>query len=99
MSNSISEYYSNDKQKKATVLLDPSTSVYWVDFFKDNKCFISLPYPGKSIHFVEDVAENFVTGILKDPEAHIPIDKTVFKEGWRAVEEHCGQKRPEFWVE
>ena len=67
----ISEHYSADKVKSATILFDSNTQVYWVDFYKENKLLISIPYPEKSIHYVEDAAENYVLDILHlNPGVH-----------------------------
>jgi len=61
----ISEHYSADKVKSATILFDSNTQVYWIDFYKKNRLLTSIPYPEKSIYFVEDAAENYVLDILQ----------------------------------
>jgi len=60
----LSEFYSDDKEKKAIIQFDLNTQVYWVDYYKENKLLLSLPYIDKSIHYVEDAAENYCNGIL-----------------------------------
>tara|TARA_B100000768_G_scaffold179978_1_gene198856 strand:+ start:746 stop:964 length:219 start_codon:yes stop_codon:yes gene_type:complete len=35
-----------------------------VDFFEDQKQMGTINYADKSLHFVEDAAENWVTGIM-----------------------------------
>jgi hypothetical protein len=39
--------------------------VYVVDLFEGNKLMESRTLLGKSIHYAEDVAENWETGIIK----------------------------------
>lgn len=64
----LSEFYSDDKKKKAVIQFDSNTQVHWVDYYKEDKLLISLPYIGKSIYYVEDAAENFTLGILNVSE-------------------------------
>jgi antitoxin component YwqK of YwqJK toxin-antitoxin module len=64
----LSEFYSDDKDKKAVITLDANTQTYWVDYYKEGKLLLSLPYVDKSIYYVEDAAENFCNGILNVPE-------------------------------
>lgn len=59
----ISEFFSDDSSKKSIVTLDCNTQCYFVDFFKDKEKIATEFFPGKSIHFVEDAAENYVVGI------------------------------------
>lgn len=60
----ISTFWSDDHSKKATVNVDKSTCCYFVDYYLD-ECFVrSIPYPGKSLYWAEDVAENYTQGIL-----------------------------------
>jgi antitoxin component YwqK of YwqJK toxin-antitoxin module len=60
----LSEFYSDDKEKKAVIVFDSNTQVHWVDYYKNGKLLLSLPYPEKSIYYVEDVAENYTLGKL-----------------------------------
>lgn len=39
--------------------------IYVVDLFEGNKLMESRPLLGKSIHYAEDVAENWENGIIK----------------------------------
>jgi len=64
----LSEFYSDDKEKNAKIVFDANTQVYWVDYYKEGKLLLSLPYVDKSIHYVQDAAENFCNGILNVPE-------------------------------
>ena len=60
----ISTFWSDDHSKKATVNVDKATCCYFVDYFID-ECFErSVSYPGKSLYWVEDCAENYTQGIL-----------------------------------
>jgi len=64
----LNEFYSDDNEKKAVILFDQNTKVYWVDYYKEGKLLLSLPYCDKNIHYVEEAAENFCNGILNVPE-------------------------------
>ena len=69
MWKTISEHYSDDKSKKAIVNVDLKACYYFIDFYLNDIYTDSVAYPEKSIHFVEDAAENYTLGILN-------IDKT-----------------------
>jgi hypothetical protein len=60
----ISEHYSEDKNKKAIVNVDLKACYYFIDFYLEGLYVNSVSYPEKSIHYVEDAAENYVLGIL-----------------------------------
>ena len=60
----ISTFWSDDHSKKATVNVDKSTCCYFVDYFIDESCVSTKSYPGKSLYWVEDAAENYTLGIL-----------------------------------
>ena len=60
----LSEFYSDDKEKKAVIQIDANTRVYWVDYYKEGKLLMSLPYCEKNIYFVENVAEDYCNGLL-----------------------------------
>jgi len=64
----LNEFYSDDNEKKAVILFDQNTQVYWVDYYKEGKLLLSLPYCEKSLYYVQDAAENFCNGILNVPE-------------------------------
>ena len=56
----ISEYYSDDQTKRAEVIqMDKG---YVVDFYVNNEYNHTILYKSKSLHYVEDAAENFVMG-------------------------------------
>ena len=60
----ISEYFSDDKSKKAIINVDLKTCCYFIDFYDCDIYIDSRSYPEKSIHFVEVAAENYTLGIL-----------------------------------
>jgi hypothetical protein len=60
----ISTHWSDDRARKATVNVDRARCCYFVDYFLNDVFVRSIPYPGKSVHWAEDVAENYTTGIL-----------------------------------
>lgn len=65
----MNEYWSSDKSKTATIILDNGT--YGVEFYENNEFIEYRTFPNKSLHYAESAAENFVTGILRfDNESH-----------------------------
>ena len=64
MQKIISEYYSEDKTKKAVVNVDLKACYYFIDFYMNDKYTDTIIYPEKSVHFVENAAENYTLGIL-----------------------------------
>ena len=64
---SISEYNSRDGIRKAIV--KKNENGYYVEFFENNEPVKSVDVSTKSIHFAEDVAENYVLGIINSKES------------------------------
>jgi hypothetical protein len=64
----ISEHYSGDKTKKAVININLKACYYFIDFYANNIYIDTVAYPEKSIHFVEDAAENYTLGILNVSE-------------------------------
>lgn len=63
----VSAFYSNDYRLKATVIR--GHGCYFVDFYKDDVIIDSRRIEDKSLRYVEDIAENFVNGIIQiDPQ-------------------------------
>lgn len=62
----ISEYFSDDKDKKAVVCMVDGR--YLIDFYEKSKYTHTAlySYQDKSLQFVEDAAENFVLGVFKN---------------------------------
>jgi len=62
----ISEYWSDDGSKHAVVSL--LNSKYLIDFYESNNYTHTAiqSYEDKSLHYVEDAAENFVLGYFKN---------------------------------
>lgn len=62
----LSEFYSDDKKRKATLYMDKYH--YVVNLYEDNELKKVELLTDKSIHFAEDLAENFVmyVGAFKD---------------------------------
>lgn len=60
----LSEYYSEDRQRKAVINLIKETLS--VDFYQNEEYIWTIEYPDKSIHYVEDAAENYVLGIFNN---------------------------------
>jgi hypothetical protein len=62
----IDTYYSDDKKRTAIVKQDDA-GVYAIDFYDYNIGELALTrkvFEDKSLRYVEDAAENYVTGIL-----------------------------------
>ena len=66
MSKVLSEFWSHDHYKKALVFVDSSTQCYFVEcydvYLSGLKIVETLSFPGKTLQFVEDVAENYTLG-------------------------------------
>jgi len=60
----ITEYYSDDKTKKAIVNVDLKACYYFIDFYLNDIYTDTIAYPEKSIYYVQDAAENYTLGIL-----------------------------------
>ena len=67
MIKEISIYYKNeDLKEKAVVRFDTETTEFYVDYYdKDQNIFYTEFFEGKSVHFIEDAAENWALGIKK----------------------------------
>lgn len=63
MSVEVSRYYSEDRVKEA-VILDHGDR-FTVECFENGQLLTSIDLVGKSIHYAEDTAENFVTEIFQ----------------------------------
>jgi hypothetical protein len=63
----VSEIYSEDRTKKAIVNYH-SDGYYFVDYFLNNDMVESIKYLDKSVHYVEDCAENYVMDTLNVSE-------------------------------
>jgi hypothetical protein len=63
MKTEISEYYSDDRTKKAVVI--KYNTDYSIDFYENDNYYHSIMYTDKSLRYVEDAAENYALGIFK----------------------------------
>ena len=64
MQREISEFYSDDRTKKAIVISNGEE--YVIDFYENDRYYHSILYPGKSLCYVEDAAENYAIGVFKN---------------------------------
>ena len=71
----ITEYYSDDKTKKAVINVDLKACYYFIDFYLNDIYTDTVAYPEKNIYFVEDAAENYISGIFY-PDGKINVSKT-----------------------
>jgi hypothetical protein len=60
----LSTFWSDDRSKKANVNVDKARCCYFVDYFEEESCLTTIAYPGKSLRWAEDCAENYTLGIL-----------------------------------
>ena len=60
----ISKFWDPDHTKQAIVGVDSNTQCYYVEFYNDDKLVETKMFPGKSLYYVEDAAENYTLGIL-----------------------------------
>lgn len=74
MSKIITEYFSDDKSKRALVGYSSEKGCYYVDFYENNMYICSRWYVSKSLRYVEDAAENYVQNILNLKEL-INVDR------------------------
>jgi len=62
----LSKYYNNKNEQTAVVCV--SATDYYIKYYKKNgECFHTEPFPGRSVYYVEDAAENWALGIKNDP--------------------------------
>lgn len=59
----LSIFYSNDLRLKGAVI--QGDDCYFVDFYKDDVIIDSWRIDDKSLRYVEDIAENFINGIIQ----------------------------------
>jgi hypothetical protein len=62
--NKISEYYGIGDYNGLRSTVEECNGIYSVAFYKDNRFTKDLVFPTKSLRYVEDVAENYVLGIM-----------------------------------
>jgi len=62
----ISTYYSDHNEGYAEVWIDFKEEIAFIKYFDDNNNrFFEEDFPGKSVRYVEDAAENWALGIKK----------------------------------
>ncbi len=62
----ISTYYAEDEKGKAEVWMNFKEELALIKYFDDNdNIFFTEEFPGKSVGYVEDAAENWALGIKK----------------------------------
>lgn len=64
MNRHISTYYSDKDQGYCHLMLDLKTEMFYLEYYDNNKrMFFTEEFPGKSMRYVEDAAENWALGI------------------------------------
>jgi len=63
MENEVSVFYSDDDRLKAVIVAN--SDFYYVDFYRDDVMIESRKVDGHTLRYAEDMAENFVKGIIK----------------------------------
>ena len=61
----VSEFVSTDKILKAVLKMNKLTSLYEIDFYKNDKKIATESYAYHTRRYHEDAAENYVNGIKK----------------------------------
>ena len=61
----ISEFESENKSLKAVLKMNKLTSLYEIDFYKNDEYVMSESYAYHTRRYHEDAAENYVNGIKK----------------------------------
>jgi hypothetical protein len=63
MGRLISTYYAENDAGHAEVKFDSLNELFYIKYYDSNgKFFFSEEFPDKSIHYVEDAAENWALG-------------------------------------
>jgi len=60
----VSRFYSKDGSLMATVSQYRDNKSFFVDFYKDEVIIGTRSFDDKTLRYAEDVAENFVDGII-----------------------------------
>jgi hypothetical protein len=63
MANSILTEYANDDRSRVAIL-KVNNDTFSVDFYQNEEYYHTTEYVSKSIHFVQNVAENYVLGVF-----------------------------------
>lgn len=62
----IGEYYTQDSSGFCRVMYNSIEELFFIEYFdENNKRFYLEDFPNKSLHYVEDAAENWCLGIKK----------------------------------
>ena len=62
--NQISEFYGNGDYEGRRAVVELCNGVYSVAFYENKRYTKDIPLPGKSLRYAEDLAENYVIGIV-----------------------------------
>jgi hypothetical protein len=63
----VSKFFNDDKSKTAVVYSINGGTSYVIDLYAGETLVDYMVIKDKSIHFVEDAAENYVLGIYRSP--------------------------------
>lgn len=75
MGKKISTYYADDEKGYCEIHIDIKEEMFYIKYFDENgKRFFQEDFPGKSMRYVEDAAENWALGIKKLSE-DVPFRK------------------------
>jgi hypothetical protein len=66
MIRKIATYHAEDNKGRCDVMLDLKDEMFFIEYYDNNgKMFFTEEFPNKSIHYVQDAAENWSVGIKK----------------------------------
>ena len=59
----LSEYFSESSENMKAQVCRSENDAYFIQYIKGGEVFKTETFPGKSVHYVEDAAENWALGI------------------------------------
>lgn len=75
MERKLSTYYSDHGEGYCEIYFNFKEELAFIKYFEDNgKKFFEEEFPGKSLRYVEDAAENWALGIKKLENINVSIN-------------------------
>jgi hypothetical protein len=65
MKTEVSTYFNEEAPSMLKAVVFKDDSGYGIHYYKSDTIFNEERFPGKSIHYVEDAAENWALGLKK----------------------------------
>jgi hypothetical protein len=67
----VSKFFNDDRSRGAVVYAINGGTSYVIDLYAGETLVDYMVIKDKSLHFVEDAAENYVLGIYRSPLEHV----------------------------